>query len=234
MSHSGTPINTPSIGRNTNNGGGTPSVTANVFQPIHASNSNHSIGSSTVQNPSVVVEDPGDEEAKETSSQDTSCHMQSDCISETNNSGPTVRGAGDSHSLPRPQKKSSVHHEGGDITHQRSRSNEIDYSVFEGSSSTSTLRSGSSAFKSPPGNARKFRPVSVDSAHSSVYDSSAFGSRSTSGVTNSSESTVTPRNSRPPSRVSSDEHSFPAVQECDPTASDYFSSTDDNVKVMEC
>lgn len=213
----------------------TPSVTANVFQPIHASNSNHSIGSSTVQNPSVVVEDPGDEEAKETASQGTSCHTQSDYISGTNNSGPTARGAGDSHSLPRPQKKSSVHHEGGDVTHQRSRSNEIDYEV---SSSTSTLRSGSSAFKSPPGNARKFRPVSVDSAHSSVYgglsDSSAFGSRSTSGVINSSESTVTPRNSRPPSRVSSDEHSFPAVQECDPTASDYFSSTNDNVKVMEC
>ena len=239
VSHSGTPINTPSIGRNNNNGGVTPSVTANVFQPIHASNSNHSIGSSTVQNPSVVVEDRGDEEAEETSSQGTSCCVQSDCFSETNNSGPTARGAGDSHSLPRPpKKKSSVHHEGGDITHQRSRSNEIDYSVFEASSSTSTLRSGSSAFKSPPGNARKFRPVSVDSAHSSIYgglsDSSAFGSRSTSGVTNSSESTVTPKNSRPPSRVSSDEPTFPAVQECDPTASDYFSSTDDNVKVMEC
>ena len=239
VSHSGTPINTPCLGRSTNNGGVTSSVTANVFQPIHVSNSNHSIGSSTVQNPSVVVEDLEDGEANETPSQDTSCHTQPDCIRETNNSGPPVRGAGDSHSLPRPQKKkSSVHHEGGDVTHQRSRSNEIDYSVFEPSSSTSTLRSGSSAFKSPPGNARKFRPVSVDSAHSSVYggvsDSSAFGSRSTSGVTSSSESTLTPKNSRPPSRISSDEQSFPAVQERDPTVFNYFSSTDDNVKVMEC
>ena len=236
MSHPGTPINTPSIGRSANNGSTISSIAANVFQPIHVSNSSLSVGSSIAQNPSVVVQVPEDAHVVETSSEDTSFQMHLDWNKETGNSEPSVGGSEGSHSLPRPQKKSPAHHQdGGDTIHQRSRSNEIDYSAIGPSS-----RGSSSAFKSPPGNARKFRPVSVESTHTSLYsglsDSSSFGSRPTSSIPNStsSEVTVTPSNSRPPSRVSSDGRSPPPMTPPMMKDSDPTSFADDHVKVTEC
>lgn len=230
-SHPGTPINTPSIGRSTNNASATSSIAANVFQPIHVSNSSLSVGSSIAQSPSVVVQVPEDEHVVEPSSEDTTFQVHLEWNQETDNSESIVGGGEGSHSLPRPQKKGPAHHQDGDTLHQRSRSNEIDYSAIGPSS-----RGSSSAFKSPPGNARKFRPVSVESTHTSLYsglsDSPAFGSRPTSAIPNSSSSevTVTPSGSRPPSRVSSDGRSPPPMmKDSDPT-----SLADDHVKVTEC
>ena len=84
-------------------------------------------------------------------------------------------------------------------THQRSRSNEIDYSSLGyGSYRTKSSSSTSSAFHSPPGTVRGFRPPSVDSANSSLFGSitdslvtSRSDSQRTSKISSSSESTIT-------------------------------------------
>ena len=167
-SHTGTPLSTPQLGRTLHT-----SPSTNMFQPIHTSHSNNSLSTAeavapqsslatvSARRPSPEVPEPDQQQEKQEAGRETSEVSTARTIS--NHSSPV-------HNTP-PTVESS--------THQRSRSNEIDY----------ILSSRSSAFRSPS-DASSFRPLSVDSTpfpkatpKDSVSNTSTEGERSRLGST---------------------------------------------------
>ena len=131
------------------------------------------------------------------------------------------------------------------LVHQRSRSNEIDYS----SSGVSGSRPNSTTFQSVPGscgNVRAFRPVSVGStqtgcsALSDPFPSASTESRvSSKTLLNDSGRTLTPSprtedNGYPITRVASDGHSTSYWSREFATMSDYFGGGDNHIEVTDC
>lgn len=131
------------------------------------------------------------------------------------------------------------------LIHQRSRSNEIDYS----SSGVSGSRPNSTTFQSVPGscgNVRAFRPVSVGSTQtgcSALSDplpsASPESQVSSKTVLNDSGRTLTPSpgtedNGHPITRVASDGHSTSYWSREFATMSDYFGGGDNHIEVTDC
>ena len=232
-SHPGTPINTPAIGR---------SSSTNLFQPIHSSTSNPSLNSVSnvlIQSPLLAVPIPENATCRlgpilpKIHCQDAS--SQTDLESQQTDSEAQVAGSSSRQQSPeQDEEESPLCAKSGNI-HQRSRSNEIDYS-----SSGLASRVGLTAFRSPPGSVKAFRPVSIDSAHSSVCsglsDPSALSSRPSSGMSMSSEVTVVPTDSHQPSQASPEAgHSpHPWTKELDASIFDYFDSNDSHIQVTDC
>ncbi|XP_064402995.1 BTB/POZ domain-containing protein KCTD3-like isoform X2 [Halichondria panicea] len=138
---------TPQLGQRTLH----TSHSSNLFQPIHTSNSSNSIGATEASTPQStlvtvtakksptptpdVIEQPDLNETEEQIEGEAT-----DVVSPPSNHSSPV------HTTPPPQESSS---------HQRSRSNEIDYGL-------SSRSRGISAFRSPS-DSTTFRPLSVDS-----------------------------------------------------------------------
>lgn len=133
----------------------------------------------------------------------------------------------------------------GSLVHQRSRSNEIDYS----SAGVSGSRPNTTTFQSVPGscgNVRAFRPVSIGStqtgcsALSDPLPSTSNESRvSSKTVLNDSARTLTPspgteNSGHPITRVASEGHSTSYWSREFATMSDYFGASDNHIEVTDC
>lgn len=198
-SQPGTPVNN-----------GTPLLVTrgatNVFQPIvfHRSvstaDSNQSLYSPVVSvaSPTVVLHTAEDTE-RQARRGDASSQVEvgngnsvssSDAVVET----PATDGMVDTAEIAEGKEEAgsskSLQDSQSEGLHQRSRSNEIDYGT------SGEIQNSSTAFRSPPGSISKasrtgFRPVSVDSIHSSLgaglSDWTLYSSRPPSGVPNSPE-----------------------------------------------
>lgn len=224
-SHPGTPINTPATSRS--NG-----ASNSLFQPIPRSTSTSGLSGSSLlphSSTSQLLHVPESAHAPglvlhEAQHKDAACQTdETKPDSSERHSGaaaPVARRVESEGEVDQTRKNS----EG---THHRTRSNEIDYS------SIGVSKRGPTAFRSPPGTMRGFRPVSVDSAHSSLSSQlSSSSSRPTSAISTSSEVTVTPPSSRPLSSGSGGSHSpLHWSKEFDSLFSDYFNSND---KVTDC
>ena len=167
-SHSGTPLSTPQLGRMLHT-----SPSANMFQPIHTSHSNNSlIAPEAVVPPSSLATVSTKKHSPEVSEPD---HQQEKQEAGRKTSEVETTRTISSHSSPVHNTPPTVE----SSTHQRSRSNEIEY----------ILSSRSSAFRSPS-DASSFRPLSVDSTpfpkatpKDSISSTSTEGERSRLGST---------------------------------------------------
>ena len=176
-------------------GGGGSRPYDNLFQPIHVavsqSPSNNSISSNLAAASTDTTggaqdsPEPGQGEAtgtvpmfrKENRSRPSSCENEEPGAS--NSDLCVAQGSMISSELDLQNNgtKSELHNPETHQVHQRSRSNEIDYTSISYGSRSHNI----SAFRSPPGTMRSFRPQSVDSAHGSLF-SDITDSLSSAGI----------------------------------------------------
>ena len=245
----GTPC---SIGRLIGSGGGANAL-GNLFQPIRSSQSSNSLNSSSAVNPvslqppltvfSVEEEEEvvpstqvqGEEEGMEHEEQragDKKELSPSELDSQEEATAPVNEVA--SVSEDAPALKASTN--SSSSIHQRSRSNEIDYTSV-GSTSRGGLSKrpkSVSAFQSPPGTVRGL-PPSADSAHGSLFPESLASSTLSSSHPDSALAGDTETKARETQKRQVSGNSPPYwSREFDIALSDYFSSNEEHLQVTDC
>ncbi len=117
--------------------------------------------------------------------------------------------------------------------HHRTRSNEIDYSM---SSTRNGVGPSITAFRSPPGTVRGFRPVTIDTKQDLLCTPFTIPTGAqTAGHSEDSVSTGS-RVSPPPGQASpTDKHAALAwTKDLDASIFDYFDSNDSHIQVTDC
>ena len=244
----GTPC---SIGRLIGSGGGANAL-GNLFQPIRSSQSSNSLNSSSAVNPvslqppltvfSVEEEEevvpstqvPQGEEGMEHQEQragDKNEQSPSELDSQEEATAAVNEAA--SVSEDAPALKASTN--SSSSIHQRSRSNEIDYtSVGSTSRGLSKRPKSVSAFQSPPGTVRGL-PPSADSAHGSLFPESLASSTLSSSHPDSALAGDTETKARETQKRQVSGNSPPYwSREFDIALSDYFSSNEEHLQVTDC